>query len=126
MAEMICGMISGNSRKARTISPSRDVIRHKPMAHSVPSVVASTDVDTAMMPLCAKLDSHSGLVNRFSKWRSENSPLGIDRNRLGVSDTGIAISAGNTRNSSATHAPTRLNRANSPGFIVSRLRQRQC
>ena len=88
------------------------------MAQSVPSVVANTDVEIAITPLWKKLDSHSSLVNSFSKWRRENSPFGIDRNRFGVKETGIAISAGVTRNNSKTQAPTRLKSENNPTFIA--------
>ena len=101
MAEMICGMISGSSRKARTSSEYFEDTRQRPIAQSVPKEGRQQrGRGTAMTPLWKKLESHSSDVNSFSKCRSENSPLGIDKNRLGVSETGIAISAGVTRNSS--------------------------
>ena len=84
------------------------------MAQRVPRTVANKAVISPIIALCPKLDNHSGLVNSFSKWRKDNSPSGIDKNRFGVSETGIAIKAGITRNSSKTHAPVRLNIANSP------------
>jgi len=48
---MICGIINGNSKKARTSSLYLDDTRHKPIAHSVPNVVASKEAETAMTPL---------------------------------------------------------------------------
>ena len=57
-----------------------------------------------MTALCQKLDIHSSLPKSFSKWRSDSSPLGIDKKRLGVSETGMAIKAGRTRNRSRSHA----------------------
>ena len=76
---MMGGTISGSSRKARIASVKRLESRHSPIAASVPSTVDSTDEATAMTKLCPKLDSHSGLVNRFLKCCRETPFHGSER-----------------------------------------------
>ena len=87
---MIGGTIKGRSKKARIASPKRLETRQRPMAQSVPIVVASAAEASAMMALCQKLETHSGLVTRLRKccsdtpvpWQRKIS-LGGHRNRNG-------------------------------------------